>query len=283
MMILHKSNAQPCSTVEEAMTALSNVVRTQRGGDEAYFASQSHRFRYSTGRIHRLCSRPSRILDIGSHYLHQSSLLSLLGHEIIAVDIALFTTPTFVMERAAQMGITNVTVGSLEYGDLTLGPEYDGTVDIVVFTAILEHITFNPILLWRRIYELLSDRGKIYLVTPNGLRPAALLNHLVRLITLTGVGLPVREVLGTITYGHHWKEYSRSEIEEYFKILSPDFVVSTAYNRAPSNPGLRGALSQFASVIPMFRPELEAVVSLSGKTGRIAPSPELPMSAKSRS
>lgn len=272
-----------CSTIDEAMRVLSRLVAEQDGGDKKYFESQSHRFRYASARINDLCPKPCRVLDIGSHYLHQASLLRLLGHEVIGVDVPIFSTADFVVERSRMMGITNVTVTSLEGGNILADGDYDGMFDLIVFTAILEHITFNPVSFWRRIYELMSDRGIIYLTTPNGLRPAAMLKHFLRLVTFTGVGIPVRDILETITYGHHWKEYSSTEIKEYFRILSPDFNISINwYNDKPSGRGIRGTLAKCAGFFPFFRPEIEAVVSLSGKTGFQAAIPELPMAASSR-
>lgn len=280
-MTIRGNFAMRCSTVDEAMTALSRLVAEQDGGDKKYFEGQFHRFRHTGARINALCPKPSRILDIGSHYLHQASLLRLLGHEVIGVDLPVFSTADFIVERSRRMGINNVTVSSLEDGNLLRDSEYDGTFDLIVFTAILEHITFNPVNLWRRIYELMSDRGRIYLTTPNGLRLAAMMKHFLRLVTFTGVGIHVKDILDTITYGHHWKEYSSTEIKEYFHILSPDFNVSTNwYNAEPPSTGIRGTLVKCAGVFPFFRPEIEVIVSLSGKTGVLAPVPRLPMNAK---
>lgn len=275
--------ARRCATVDEAMSALSSLVKAQAGGDEKYFESQFHRFRYTTARIHSLFSKPCRVLDVGSHYLHQASLLRLLGHEVVGMDVSVFSTADFIVERSRLMGITNIAVISLENGNLLTGREYDGTFDLIVFTSILEHITFNPVSFWRRIYELMSDRGRIYLTTPNGLRPAAMLKHFLRLVTFTGVGIPVMDILNTVTYGHHWKEYSKAEIKQYFRILSPDFNVTTKwFDDGTPRRGVRGMLVKSGEVVPFFRPEIEAVVSLSGKTGVFAAVPELPMVASAR-
>ena len=258
-------------TVDEAMAALSRIVAEQGGGDENYFESQFHRFRYTGARITSLCPKPCRVLDVGSHYLHQASLLRLLGYEVIGVDVPLFTTADFVVERAKMMKIMNVTVTNLEDGDLLGEDKYYSMFDLIIFTATLEHITFNPVNFWRRIYELMSDQGKIYITTPNALRPSAMINNFFRLITFTGIGISVKEILGTITYGHHWKEYSRKEIKEYFCTLSSDFNVSISFrNSALPIRGLKGTLVNTVRLLPFFRPEIEAIVSLSGKTGNLA-------------
>jgi len=272
-----------CSTVDEAIDTLARVVAEQAGGDAGYFKSQHERFRLTGERIKTLCPKPVRVLDVGSHYLHQASIFSLLGHDVIGVDVPLFSKANFIVERAKRMGITNVSVDNLEDGALLTDGRYDGTIDLVVFTAVLEHITFNPVKFWRRIYELLSDNGRIYLTTPNGVRPAAVARQLGRLLSFRGAGLPVADVLGTITYGHHWKEYSSTEITEYFAVLSPDFVVSSRRYQDPApRSGLRGTVSRYLATIPWFRDEIEAIISLSGKTGVFAPVPGLAMNTSAR-
>jgi SAM-dependent methyltransferase len=267
--------------VRSALRGVSQLVDQQNAGDRDYLIGQLHRFEYTATRIQALCPTPCRVLDVGSHYLHQAMILRLLGYDVVGVDVPLFSRADFVTERSTSMGIRNVTIDSLEDGRLLVGEGLDGTFDLIVFTAILEHITFNPVRFWRRIYDLMTPNGRILVTTPNGLRPAAFIRQVGRLLTLRGVGLPVADVLGTITYGHHWKEYSRAELTEYFRLLSPDFTVSTrCYVDAPRRASLRGALARVASVMPFCRPELEAVVSLSGKSGAIAAEPQLPMARR---
>jgi 2-polyprenyl-6-hydroxyphenyl methylase/3-demethylubiquinone-9 3-methyltransferase len=87
----------------------------------------------------------------------------------------------------------------------------------------------------------------------------------------------VADILGTITYGHHWKEYSPKEISQYFQSLSPDFKVEVrTYNQPPD-----GALKKFIigslSLIPIFRSDIEAVVHLPAKNQFSAAVPQLPM------
>ena len=43
----------------------------------------------------------------------------------------------------------------------------DGTYDIVIFTEILEHLTFNPVDTINKIKKLLNPKGKLYLSTPD--------------------------------------------------------------------------------------------------------------------
>jgi SAM-dependent methyltransferase len=169
------------------------------------------------------------------------------------------------MRRAQLSGVRCVTDGDLGRGDF-LRDERD-EYDAVVFCEILEHVTFNPVRFWRRVYDLLRPGGCVYLTTPNSLRLTNVLKTLARLLVRRGVGIPVNEILGYVTYGHHWKEYSAAELREYFAILSPDFVTEIRY--ADFFVGERSVgrlVARAAGVVPGLRPHIEAVVRLPTKT-----------------
>jgi 2-polyprenyl-3-methyl-5-hydroxy-6-metoxy-1,4-benzoquinol methylase len=269
-----------CSNVQEAATILADVVREQDGGDANYFKSQLSRYLYSVKRITALRPPPARVLDIGSHYLQQTALLSLMGYDVVGIDVPLFTEAPFVRERAARLRITNIGTEGHQAGAFLQGDGYDGTFDVIVCTEILEHIAFNPVAFWRRVWQLLSPNGIIYLTTPNSFRVRALVKALLRLVRLEGLGLSVEEVLTVVTYGHHWKEYSSAEIKKYFALLSPDFTVEThTYEDADSNHSL---VSKALEILPPFRSNIEAIIRLRSRT-KFLDSPVLPMMAKAGS
>lgn len=263
----------------EATKVLSDLVARQGGGDASYFESQLARYVRTLGRIRDIRPAPCRILDIGSHYLHQAVLLSRLGYDVCGIDVELFTTAEFVKERSRIFNIRNITVNALENGDFLQGQQ--GCFDLVLFTETIEHITFNPVRFWRRVYELMLPDGIVYLTTPNSLRPVALVRTLLNIITFTGIGLSVEQIFGDVTYGHHWKEYSAREIKKYFGMLSSDFRVETSWYSSDlaNGRGVKAAIKRLLSAIPCFRPDIEAVISLSGKTGFLAQVPRLPMQA----
>ena len=271
-----KTGYRQCSTLDEAIGILAEVVKQQNGGDANYFNSQLNRYRYSVDRITKLCPPPCRVLDIGSHYLHQSVLLSLLGYDVCGMDVPLFTEAAFIRERSEAMRVNNISSEAHSSGEFLRG--HEGSFDLIVCTEMLEHIAFNPVAFWHRIWQLLSEDGMIYLTTPNAFRIRALVKTLIRLITFEGLGLPVEEVLTVITYGHHWKEYSAKEIKKYFKRLSPDFTVET--HTYPESDSQKSLLSRGLEIIPQFRSNIEAVVRLRGKTTFLE-SPVLPMMLKS--
>ena len=237
-----------CSSLDGAAELLAAVVEEQDGGDENYFNSQLRRYLYSIQRINQLCPVPCRVLDIGSHYLHQSTLLSLLGYDVYGLDVSLFTDAPFIQERSRAMKIRNVCSGSQQSGDFLEGQ--DSSFDLIVCTEMLEHIAFNPAAFWQRVWKLLSIGGMVYVTTPNVCWIRALVKNLIRLVTLEGVGIPVDEILTVITYGHHWKEFSIRETRKYFRQLSPDFAVET---RTYFDYGsYNGFLSQALKIVPAF-------------------------------
>lgn len=261
-----------------AMDVLDNLVQQQSAGDENYFEQQRLRYKYSLGRLVTILPSQCKVLDIGSHYLHQAILLRELGHEVWGIDVELFAGANFVRERSDKFGIANVIVDKMENGEFLSG--HENSFDAIIFTEILEHITFNPIRFWNRVFDLLTPTGVIYLTTPNSLRPSAYIRALWNILSFEGMGLEIDQILRSVSYGHHWKEYSVSEIRQYFRSLSGDFQVQTAFystDQLLMKPGIKQLMKRLLAVIPCFRPDIEAVISLSGKTGFSAQSPSLPM------
>jgi len=269
--------AAPTPDLASTIDVLAGLVATQHGGDENYFRNQLPRYARTAQRIEALCPAPCRVLDIGSHYLHQGVLLSCLGHEVSGIDIGLFTEADFVKERARAFGIRNTTVNALEAGSFL--PEQESRFDLIVFTEILEHITFNPVRFWRRVYELMAPGGMVYLSTPNALRPAAWSRSLLGLLAFRGIGLSVDEIMGNVTYGHHWKEYSAAEIRRYFAMLSPDFSVATSWYSSDLSEGrgFKTRLKKLLAAVPCLRSDIEAVVRRPGHSGFTARPPRLRM------
>ena len=243
------------------------------GGDSAYFAFHRRRFDLQLETLRQVVSQGARILDIGSHYLHLASALRLAGHDVTALDVPEFQELDFVQLRAAEFGVRCEIARDLAQGEF-LPAEKSDAFDCVVFCEILEHITFNPVRFWRRVYDLLRPGGCIYLTTPNSLRHSNIRRTIGRAAGLRGVGIPVGEIFQHVTFGHHWKEYSVPELREYFGTLSPDFILDTRLvdfdlserRRSPFVRAIRAA-----GVIPRaFRPHIEAVIRLPRKSQWLA-------------
>jgi len=248
------------------------------GQDKEYFKAHERRFRHSMKSILSIVPAGARILDVGSHYLHQSALLRLLGFEVWAIDVPEFAEIDFVRQRAQRLDINLSSAPHLEKGQF-LSLE-DGSFDLILFCEILEHITFNPVDYWQRIHHLMRIEGRIYLTTPNSLRLINVISTLKRTLFLSGIGIDVPSILGAVTYGHHWKEYSKKELLRYFSLLSPDFLVDVRfynYRPYPAIAGVKDLGRHLARMIGewliIFDEELEVVVTLNRRSSFTAKAP----------
>ena len=123
---------------------------------------------------------------------------------------------------------------------------------------------------------MLAAGGRIVLTTPNFLALRTLLRRWKASVTRSGGGLSVQEILRTPTYGHHWKEYSLAELEEYFSLLSPDFVVRQALH-VEDYYGSTSLAARCARpierLISPLRPHLHLEVELTGKRNGVMKDP----------
>jgi 2-polyprenyl-6-hydroxyphenyl methylase/3-demethylubiquinone-9 3-methyltransferase len=260
--------AAALKAMEDSARASPNVQ------DLSYFNTHRNRYLRTLSRICALQPPGARVLDVGSHLLHLTGALSLLGFQTYGMDVPVFSQNENMRSRADRYGIRNFPVDTFQDGAFLAGMEE--SFDLIVFTEIMEHITFNPVLFWRRIHQLLKVGGAIYITTPNALTPWKILATIKNAVTLRGTGLPVHRIFDTITYGHHWKEYTGREIRRYFRMLSADFDVTVRYFSLEPEPVAAPAMSpktlarrlvnSSAGIVPAFSEQIEAVVRLPRKT-----------------
>ena len=257
--------------VDKAFAKVRREIATEGGVQEIGYFGHEARYKRNINRILDLTTPGAILLDIGSHFLHQAAVLSELGYRVIGMDVAEFASVELIKQRARNFDIQNHAVDRLDRGDFLKG--YENQIDLVVFSEIQEHITFNPIRFWQQIYHLLKIGGVIYLTTPNSLTVWKMANALKRLLTLRGYGITVEEIVDRVTYGHHWKEYSAYELRRLFRALSPDFDVTISPYELRSfekliglKAGVRNLVRRASSSLPLFREELEAVITLTGRS-----------------
>lgn len=121
------------------------------------------------------------ILDIGAHWLHNALLFANDGHRLVCVDEPGVLSQPSVVVAAEAMGATLVPSDRLELGRGIDGLPSD-SFDIVLFCEIIEHLTFNPIPMWRQIYRVLRPGGRIIITTPNANHWRRLVEHAGRLL-----------------------------------------------------------------------------------------------------
>ena len=167
-------------------------------------------------------NRGNRVLDIGAHWLHQSIVFKLGGYDIVAADLP----TTLEMDGVKKLAEAN-DIKLVSYSDLSvpnsLSDISSNSIDVVLLSEIIEHITFNPVELWKEIYRVITPEGRVVLTTPNFYWMQGNAWKLGRFLKGFGAGITVLDIINTNTIGHHWKEYSLKELQQYFCILSPDF------------------------------------------------------------
>jgi 2-polyprenyl-3-methyl-5-hydroxy-6-metoxy-1,4-benzoquinol methylase len=206
--------------------------RLHGGTDEQYLKTCWDRFQVTWDFIRASIAPESTILDIGSHWLHLAMPLAIDGHKLICADVGSSQDMPQVQSAAHGLGIDLVTINRLDEGDGISGlPE--SSVDAVIFSEIIEHLAFNPVRMWQKIYRVLRPGGKVFVTTPNSLHFERLHAKLGHLFSHGEYGINIREVIEIETYGHHWKEFSIPELRRYFTVLSPDFVPGRAVAVTP--------------------------------------------------
>lgn len=249
--------------------------------EKVYFDFHRERFRRFDQFLEKLVvvapAGPLKVLNIGSHYLHACILLANKGFKVDAMDVSEFWNMDFVKSRGERHQLNPIIqddISKME-GFEHVFDEYD----LVVFTEIMEHITFNPIAFWKRIYQVLKPGGQIYISTPNAFALPNYVRNLKNTLLMKSIGITVNDILSKVTYGHHWKEYSAKEIRAYFHMLSPDFEVQINpyhyINHELKPPYLFfKLLSRIGNTTQRFADDLEVIVTLKQKSHWAIEEPE---------
>jgi SAM-dependent methyltransferase len=247
-----------------------NSLFEEHGGtDSNYLKKHFSRFHNTFRRVSSTWAYAEKqvVVDVGAHWLHQSLLYALAGYKVEA-----FNLPTTFkkdrVKRLAEAHDINLTIAEeLQTGECFYGlPE--NSVDIVLFTEILEHITFNPLRLWKTIYHVMKPGGRIIVTTPNYYSLMGRGYDIRRLFSGYGEGLPVNKILDTHTFGHHWKEYSMKEVLLYFSMLSSDFrCVKYEYTDDRNSEEIEeNPIKEFLlKHVSFFKPSLHVEIELAEK------------------
>ena len=260
-----------------AYDELVGIFQAYGGTPELYLSRHFQRFVVtldqfrSTWNLQRGC----RVLDVGAHWLHQAVLWQRAGFELTAFDLPGTFEVESVKRVAEALDITLLKCPDMEQSrELESVP--DNSFDVVLFTEIIEHITFNPATFWKQVYRVLAPGGRIVVTTPNYYSAKGRAWGVGRFLRGMGGGITVDEVLLTHTYGHHWREFSRSELLRYFQLLSPDFAVVKACfvpTYALSQVRWKRFAQQVLDKIPLLRPNLHMEIELPKKDRGIVATP----------
>lgn len=240
------------------------------GTDFPYLRTHYARFAATKREYDRDRQQPSGVvLDIGAHWLHQAVLWTLEGWRVFAVDLPTTFDMPMVRTLAEHHAIRLLPNSCLEHPN-ACGMIADDSIDVVLFTEIIEHITFNPVALWRAVHRVLRPGGTIVVTTPNYYALRGRAWSPMRFFSGYGGGLTVASLLSKPTLGHHWKEYSCKELKEYFTRLSADFRIVKAthmaeYRASEFTSALGRTVMAIEGALPILRPNLHLEIGLSDK------------------
>lgn len=261
-----KTSAEPVSEED-----LELLLRSFGNFDYEYLTRHYRRYADTFRRFHiqRAVVDDPRLLDVGAHWLHQAAMWALAGYKVTALDMPVTLDSTQVRRLADQHGIALIREANLEESGSLEAVAAD-SFDVILFTEILEHITFNPVHFWCAVYRVLRPGGRIVITTPNYYALRGRVWSPRRFLMGSGGGLNVQDILSTPTYGPHWKEYSRREIVRYFSLLSPDFSIEEAdyvpaFGSIPPRRRFVSAGLALEQALPWLRPNLYVEVVLTEK------------------
>lgn len=257
--------------IEALAKVKEEVLRSNNKKELEYFEYHESRFkRMAIGILNNVPSG-GKILDIGSHYLHSSMILKELGYQVYGVDVPVFWEIPFVQERMKKYNVKQIIESDLETFNSV--DSFSDFFDGIVFTEIFEHITFNPVQFWIQVHKIIRTGGAIYLTTPNSFALPNVLRSIKNLISFKSIGITVQDIFDHVTYGHHWKEFSKKEIKEYFGLISNDFKVECKYfsfqkrTKGSFRHNAWQYLLLLGTKLYVFSPSLEAIIKVNKEVG----------------
>ncbi|WP_367345513.1 class I SAM-dependent methyltransferase [Stenotrophomonas bentonitica] len=243
------------------------LLRLHGETPERYLDDHFQRFKKTYNEFNSTWGGGNRVLDIGAHWLHQAVVWSRSGYNVTAVEFP----EMFLNPSVSELGNAH-RIHLHGCSDMGTARDLEGipddAADIILFSEILEHITFNPIPLWRPVHRILAPGGRIVITTPNYYSWKGRAWQPMRFLRGQGGGISVGEVVGIHTYAHHWREYSLGELREYFERLSPDFTITKAklvptYMR--SRTRWKNLVQAGLDLVPLLRPNLHVEITLPDK------------------
>jgi 2-polyprenyl-6-hydroxyphenyl methylase/3-demethylubiquinone-9 3-methyltransferase len=258
------------------LTLLEETFARAGGTDYPYLRLHYPRFAATKRELDRTRkAAPGTVLDVGAHWLHQALLWALDGWSVYALDLPVTFEMPVVKDLASRHAIRLLPNRDLQQPD-ALAALPDASIDIVLFTEIIEHITFNPIAMWRAIHRVLRPGGTIVVTTPNYYALRGRAWNPARFLRGHGGGLTVDALIGEPTFAHHWKEYSLAELVRYFALLSPDFRIAKALRLTDYHPEWFRSLTDRCYMaaeraLPFVRPNLHLEVELAEKRHGLIP------------
>ena len=161
-----------------------------------------------------------RLLDVGSFPGHLSVLARNRGWEVTGLNNTIEGQDvwTAFLARCRERGIT-ILACEVEQEPFPLPT---ASVDAVMFCELFEHLHWNPFHTLREIFRVLRPGGLFVLTTPNLRRVETLFRLLHDWGSQPPVSRTFRELLPSLLYHRHNREYTASELRYYLATQGKD-------------------------------------------------------------
>lgn len=145
----------------------------------------------------------AQCLDIGAAYGTLSIFCKVVNPSIILtiVDFVKYTSDELINKYNIKFILKNIETDEIEF---------DKKFDIIILTEVFEHFNFNPIETLKKISNLLSENGRLYLSTPN----SSVCGKLPEYTSYKEMPLPTKSIT---VRDQHIYQYSYDELLEIFK------------------------------------------------------------------
>jgi len=192
--------------LDEVYTERVKFARLTAESKEIFYFNASYdRYLYILQKIIQIKSKGKQVLDVGAGRGHLSVALAKLGWLVTLVDVKekLNTKDMKIMCQKYQM---NSKICNLS---CDLIPFEDSLFDLVIFTEVIEHLSFNPVNVIKEIIRVLKPGGHLILTTPNQNNLFTKCKCLLGKSIYTSIESFFMD--GT-KYAIHWREYTMDEL-----------------------------------------------------------------------
>ncbi len=176
---------------------------------QVYYRTSRGKFLEILRSIHLNAPDPTSILEIGTSYF--SVLLSQLYPK---AKVATWDLDTSRQSLAEAHGI-DFYVGSVLEESSALSTQFD----LIIFSEVLEHLQGNPHIAFRHFRDLLKPDGILITTTPN-------LCCLSKRVKMMLGRTPLERIGPKSSWGGHFREYTRKEVEDMISAVQLDLVSS---------------------------------------------------------
>lgn len=201
------NNIKIINTISEVYNTFSKMGWHDEG-EKNYFSNQKNRYYKIIEYILQIkAAEKNKLLDVGTHMLHFSTVAKELSYDVYGSDIEQFVNDDINKLRIQHYGLREPKICQLENYFI---PFDNNSFDIIVFAETIEHLNFNPLPILKEFYRLLKHDGILVISTPNVLR----IGNRIKLLFGKTIYTSIEEHCYGDPVGIHRKEYSSTELEK---------------------------------------------------------------------